>query len=451
MTEMTSRERVEQALARIADPAGEGARAFTKVYADTARAEADHSDRLRRAGIVRSPVDGLPVSVKDLFDVGGDVTRAGSKILATAAPAQRDAARRGATARGRRGHRRPHEHGRVRVRRRRRKSTLRHAEKSIRSWRRSRPGRLVIGSGGRRRRRHVCDGARQRYARIGARAGRVVRRHRIQTDRAARAARRRVSVVVHARLGGTDRQVGRGLRRVRCSARGRGAAGADAARAARGLRLLLPRSSVLDDLEPAVADAFAAALTTLRDVGALVVEVPMPAFDRQADYFRAGGFAGAEAYSIHQARLDRLDEYDPRVGKRIALGGDLSAADYVELGATARPIHPRSRIDRRAVRRDADADRPVHRADDRGSHRDRRRLLSLERTHPAQRWIDQFSRRLRGLVAVSSTWNGAGRFVGVRRRDERRHTLAVALRDRDGTSENLNGYIEEREIRCAQR
>ena len=87
----TSRELVEQALARIADPAGEGARAFLKVYADTARAEADLADRLRKSGIVRSAVDGLPVSVKDLFDVGGDVTRAGSKVLAGAPPARADA------------------------------------------------------------------------------------------------------------------------------------------------------------------------------------------------------------------------------------------------------------------------------------------------------------------------------------------------------------------------
>ena len=76
---------------RIADPAGEGVRAFLKLYADTARAEADLADRLRKSGIVRSPVDGLLISVKDLFDVGGDVTRAGSKVLAGAPPARSDA------------------------------------------------------------------------------------------------------------------------------------------------------------------------------------------------------------------------------------------------------------------------------------------------------------------------------------------------------------------------
>src|SRR5688572_22597203 len=77
----TSRRLTEQALARIADPAGEGARAFMKVYAESALAEADFSDRLRKSGVRRSPVDGLPVSLKDLFDVAGDVTRAGSKVL----------------------------------------------------------------------------------------------------------------------------------------------------------------------------------------------------------------------------------------------------------------------------------------------------------------------------------------------------------------------------------
>src|SRR6185295_6360871 len=87
----TSRKLVETALERIAQPAGEGARAFLKVYTDSARADADHADRLRKSGIVRSPVDGLPVSVMDLFDVGGEVTRAGSKLLAGAPPARADA------------------------------------------------------------------------------------------------------------------------------------------------------------------------------------------------------------------------------------------------------------------------------------------------------------------------------------------------------------------------
>ena len=82
---------MEQALARIGAKDGEGARAFLKVYAEAARADADHADRLRKAGVRRSPVDGLPVSLKDLFDVAGEVTRAGSRIFEGNAPAKADA------------------------------------------------------------------------------------------------------------------------------------------------------------------------------------------------------------------------------------------------------------------------------------------------------------------------------------------------------------------------
>ena len=87
----TSSTLVEEALARIANPAGEGRRTFVKVYADAARAAADAQDRLRTAGYVASPLAGLPVSIKDLFDVAGDVTLAGSRALDDMPPATADA------------------------------------------------------------------------------------------------------------------------------------------------------------------------------------------------------------------------------------------------------------------------------------------------------------------------------------------------------------------------
>src|SRR5271163_4781097 len=83
----TSRALIEAALARIADPTGEGVRTFVKVYSDTARAAADAQDRLRAAGYVASPLAGLPVSIKDLFDVAGEPTLAGSKALDDKPPA----------------------------------------------------------------------------------------------------------------------------------------------------------------------------------------------------------------------------------------------------------------------------------------------------------------------------------------------------------------------------
>ena len=88
----SSRDNLERALAQIADPNGEGARACLTVYADAARAAADQSDTRRKAGATLGPLDGVVVSIKDLFDVAGEVTRAGSKVLAKRAkPAASDA------------------------------------------------------------------------------------------------------------------------------------------------------------------------------------------------------------------------------------------------------------------------------------------------------------------------------------------------------------------------
>jgi aspartyl-tRNA(Asn)/glutamyl-tRNA(Gln) amidotransferase subunit A len=88
----SARERLDAALARIGDPKGEGARACLTVYRETARAEADAADARARAGNSLGPLDGAIVSIKDLFDVAGEVTRAGSKVLAEEGkPATRDA------------------------------------------------------------------------------------------------------------------------------------------------------------------------------------------------------------------------------------------------------------------------------------------------------------------------------------------------------------------------
>ena len=65
-------------LEKVDDPNSEGARAFIKVYADTALADARASDAARKAGRVASPLAGIPLSIKDLFDIRGEVTCAGS-------------------------------------------------------------------------------------------------------------------------------------------------------------------------------------------------------------------------------------------------------------------------------------------------------------------------------------------------------------------------------------
>jgi aspartyl-tRNA(Asn)/glutamyl-tRNA(Gln) amidotransferase subunit A len=87
----SSRRLVEQALARISDPAGEGTRAFITLDTEGALAAADYQDRLRRQNHQPSPYSGIPISVKDLFDLAGEVTTAGSKVLKDSAPALADA------------------------------------------------------------------------------------------------------------------------------------------------------------------------------------------------------------------------------------------------------------------------------------------------------------------------------------------------------------------------
>src|SRR5256885_2209307 len=87
----TARKLVEECLARIADPAGEGARTFIHVDKDAAIAAADAMDHLRGARAAPSPYAGIPVSIKDLYDIKGQVTRAGSRALEDSAPAEADA------------------------------------------------------------------------------------------------------------------------------------------------------------------------------------------------------------------------------------------------------------------------------------------------------------------------------------------------------------------------
>ncbi|MGB6114136.1 MAG: amidase family protein, partial [Comamonas sp.] len=85
----TSVQLTQTALERIGS--GEGPVTFTHVFTDSALAEARASDLLRAAGIVRSPMEGLPISIKDLFDVQGRVTHAGSRLLRDTVPAAQDA------------------------------------------------------------------------------------------------------------------------------------------------------------------------------------------------------------------------------------------------------------------------------------------------------------------------------------------------------------------------
>ena len=182
MKPLSCRDRLEQALSRIADPKGEGARACLTVYADTARAAADAADARAAQRRIARRRSTAPSSA--------------SRICSTS-PASRPApARKSSPRRRRPAHadaavvRRLRAAGAVIVaktnmtefalRRDRRQSAFRHAGQSARS--RARAWRLVGGRRGRRRRRHVRDRDRQRYRRFGAHSGGAVRHRRFQAE-----------------------------------------------------------------------------------------------------------------------------------------------------------------------------------------------------------------------------------------------------------------------------
>jgi len=327
----SSRALLEQALGRIADPAGEGARAFMKVYAESARADADQADRLRKAGIVRSAVDGLPISVKDLFDVGGDVTRAGSKVMADAPAAKADAP---AVARLRAA-------GAVIVGR---SNMVEFAFGAVGSnphygtpknpWDRK-TGRVPGGSSSGAA-VAVADG--MCVMGLGSDTRGSIRQPAALCGIAGfKPTARRVSRQGAFPLSYTLDSIGSLANTVACCAAYDAVLAGEpdptlAELPARGLRLLLPRSSALEDLDPEVATAFDAALAALARAGAVIEERKVPAFDRQAEYFRNGGFAAAEAYAIHRRWNARSAEYDPLVAKRVVLGKDIAGWEYVELG-----------------------------------------------------------------------------------------------------------------------
>jgi amidase/aspartyl-tRNA(Asn)/glutamyl-tRNA(Gln) amidotransferase subunit A len=105
-----------------------------------------------------------------------------------------------------------------------------------------------------------------------------------------------------------------------------------AGRPVTALRLALPTTLMLDDLEPAVAAAFERALRDLRAAGARIEEIALPELADVATINATGGFSPAEAWAFHRARL-ATDEarYDPRVAARIRRGQSMSAADYIDL------------------------------------------------------------------------------------------------------------------------
>ncbi len=324
----TSRRLTEEALSRINDPKGEGARAFIKVYAESALAEADYSDRLRKSGVRRSPVDGLPVSLKDLFDVAGDVTRAGSKVHQVKAQSDAPAVARLRAA------------GAVFVGRTNMVEFAfgttglnPHYGTPKNPWDRATgraPGGSSSGAG-------VAQADGMCVMALGTDTRGSIRIPAALCGvTGLKPTARRVPREGAFPLSYTLDSIGPLANSVACCAAYDAVLAGEAPDPlpelpVKGLHFLLPKTEVRDGLDREVESAFAGAIEQLKRAGALVTEKPVAAFDRSADYFKSGGFAGAEAYAIHRGNAERLGEYDPRVAKRVMLGKELSAADYVDL------------------------------------------------------------------------------------------------------------------------
>jgi aspartyl-tRNA(Asn)/glutamyl-tRNA(Gln) amidotransferase subunit A len=108
-------------------------------------------------------------------------------------------------------------------------------------------------------------------------------------------------------------------------------------RGAAGLRLALPGTLMLDGLDATVARAFERALSRLSAAGAQIVPLPLAELAEIAQINAPGGFSAVEAYALHRdAMATQRSAFDPRVAARIAPGEGVSAADYLRMHARRR-------------------------------------------------------------------------------------------------------------------
>lgn len=321
----------QAALDRIADPAGEGASSFVKVYKSQALAAAQASDTLRAAGLSRSAIDGLPISIKDLFDVRGDITRAASVVLNDAPPATNNALLiqrlmdAGAVIIGRTNMTEfafsglginPH-YGTPR-------SPWDRATGRI-------PGGSSSGAGV-----SVADG--MAVAAIGTDTGGSIRIPAAFCGITGfKPTASRVPFEGTLPLSPNLDSSGPLAQSVTCCAILDAILTGEFYEAPHPLplhllRFAVPNSVVLDGADDIVRNTFLQTIELIKAQGAQVEYIHLPEFEQMAYINRLGGFVCSEAWAFHKAQLTQhQDKYDPRVASRIMRGKDMSAADYIEL------------------------------------------------------------------------------------------------------------------------
>ncbi len=350
MNRASCRDRLEDALSRIAEPDGEGVRACLTVYSAAARAAADAADARAAHGVSLGPLDGAIVSIKDLFDVAGEPTRAGSKVLAEeAAPAAADA---------------------VIVHRLRAAGAVIVAKTNMTEFAFSGIGvNPHFGTPGNPRDRARVPGGSSAGAAVAVADGMCEIAVGTDTGGSVRIpaalcgivgfkpSRRRIPTAGAFPLSTTLDSIGPLARNVGDCAK------ADAVMVGEDFVPLEPVALVghrfgiveglpLDRLDDAVAAAFTAALGRLEQAGVRLTHETVEYLDDMREVNAKGGIPPPEACAIHRDRLKRRGaEIDPNVRVRIERGCAVSAADYIDmLRARARLVRA---IDRRLAALDA--------------------------------------------------------------------------------------------------
>ena len=335
----TSRQLTEEALARIEDTDGEGSKTFVKVWREQAMAAAHASDALREAGLVPSLLAGLPVSIKNLCDVAGETTLAGSKALDDAPPASDDApvvARLRAAGAVIVGSTNMSEFAFSGVGFNPHYGTPGNPADRTRV-----PGGSSAGAA-------VSVGDRMAVAALGTDTGGSVRIPAAVCGIVGfKPTARRVPIDGVVPLSTTLDSIGPLANSVECCAI------VDAVFAGEpvilppeaplaGLRFAVPMHFVMDDLEPVVATVFERALTTLSGLGVKIERIDLPELNELNTINARGTFAASEAYAWHRKLIERRGaDYDPFVHPRIMRGKEMGAADYIDLLAARTDLQKR--------------------------------------------------------------------------------------------------------------
>ena len=329
MAQSSARDHLEACLERIGDPRGEGKRTCLTIYATEARAAADAADARMRAGRLLGPMDGKVVAIKDLFDVAGEITRAGSIALRDAPRAPTDA---------------------TVVRRLRSAGAVIVAKTNMSEFAftgfginphfgtpgnpadrarvpgGSSSGSAVAAADG------MCDigigtdtgGSCRIPAALCGIVGYKPSKFRVPTDGA-------------FPLSFTLDSVGPLARSVAdCAAADAVMAGDPAwtvePASLNGLRFGIPQGLPLQNMDSTVQARFSEAVAALKRAGARISDETIPLLDEPARVQAKASFSSIESYAIHRKLLmQHGDDYDPMVRTRIEVGRDINAADYIDM------------------------------------------------------------------------------------------------------------------------